>query len=123
MIQVDRCSLISVLTCLALVAPRTIAQEVAVAQVDGQVLDTTGALVPSADVTMTAGIRWEPMLFPQDIYGRGSIFSMADFLSAFNAINHTNFSNLATTFTSATFGRITAAGDPRILQFALKLNF
>ncbi len=42
---------------------------------------------------------------------------------AFNAINHTNFSNPTTTFTSATFGRITAAGDPRILQFALKLNF
>jgi hypothetical protein len=42
---------------------------------------------------------------------------------AFNAINHTNFSNPAVTFTSATFGRITAAGDPRILQFAMKLNF
>lgn len=42
---------------------------------------------------------------------------------AFNAINHSNFSNPAVTFTSATFGRITAAGDPRILQFALKLHF
>jgi hypothetical protein len=42
---------------------------------------------------------------------------------AFNAINHANFSNPTTTFTSATFGRITAAGDPRILQFALKLHF
>ena len=42
---------------------------------------------------------------------------------AFNAINHTNFSNPSATFTSATFGRITAAGDPRILQFAMKLNF
>jgi hypothetical protein len=42
---------------------------------------------------------------------------------AFNAINHTNFSNPTATFTSATFGRITASGDPRILQFAMKLNF
>ncbi len=42
---------------------------------------------------------------------------------AFNAINHTNFSNPSATFTSATFGRITASGDPRILQFAMKLNF
>jgi Carboxypeptidase regulatory-like domain len=44
-------------------------------------------------------------------------------LEAFNAINHTNFSNPAVSFTSATFGRITASGDPRILQFAMKLHF
>ncbi len=47
---------------------------------------------------------------------------------AFNVINHTNFGSPATNFTSATLGRITAtaggtAGDPRILQFALKLHF
>ncbi len=42
---------------------------------------------------------------------------------AFNAINHTNFSNPTVTLTSANFGRITAAGDPRILQFAMKLIF
>ena len=58
---------------------------------------------------------------------------------AFNAINHTNFApNLSVGISSAsvpsgsvsspnissgTFGQITAAGDPRILQFALKLVF
>jgi hypothetical protein len=42
---------------------------------------------------------------------------------AFNAINHANFMNPSVTLTSATFGRITAAGDPRILQFAMKLHF
>jgi hypothetical protein len=42
---------------------------------------------------------------------------------AFNAINHTNFGNPSATLTSATFGRITAAGDPRILQFAMKIHF
>jgi hypothetical protein len=43
---------------------------------------------------------------------------------AFNVINHTNFSltNLAVNST-ATFGRITSAGDPRIFQFAMKLHF
>lgn len=41
----------------------------------------------------------------------------------FNVINHANFSAPATNFSSATFGRITTAGDPRILQFALKLHF
>jgi hypothetical protein len=58
---------------------------------------------------------------------------------AFNAINHTNFApNLSVgissasvpsgsvsspTASSGTFGQITGAGDPRILQFALKLVF
>lgn len=31
--------------------------------------------------TVTAGVRWEPMLFPQDVFGRGSTFNMADFLN------------------------------------------
>jgi hypothetical protein len=51
---------------------------------------------------------------------------------AFNAINHTNF-NLPKTstvgvtdidgVTASNFGRLTSAGSPRILQFALKLHF
>lgn len=31
--------------------------------------------------TLTAGVRWEPMLFPQDVFGRGSTFNMSDFLN------------------------------------------
>jgi len=42
---------------------------------------------------------------------------------AFNVINHANFSAPNTSLSSANFGRITSAGDPRILQFALKLHF
>lgn len=42
---------------------------------------------------------------------------------AFNVINHTNFNAPNGTLTSTTFGRITSAGDPRILQFAMKLLF
>jgi len=41
----------------------------------------------------------------------------------FNVINHANFSAPTTNLSSAAFGRITAAGDPRILQFAMKLHF
>jgi hypothetical protein len=56
---------------------------------------------------------------------------------AFNVINHTNFvaaatgtgipgistSGISLSRSSANFGQITSAGDPRILQFALKLMF
>jgi hypothetical protein len=56
---------------------------------------------------------------------------------AFNVINHTNFSSPSQTgiqipgistgvsaaLNSTTFGRLTSAGDPRILQFSMKLIF
>ncbi len=42
---------------------------------------------------------------------------------AFNAINHANFNNPTANVSSSTFGRITSAGDPRILQLAMKINF
>jgi hypothetical protein len=42
----------------------------------------------------------------------------------FNLLNRTNFvSPRSDRLTSGTFGRLTAAGDPRILQFGLKLRF
>ena len=41
----------------------------------------------------------------------------------FNAFNRTRFGNPNTSFGSPNFGRITWAGDPRIIQLALKLNF
>jgi hypothetical protein len=42
---------------------------------------------------------------------------------AFNAINHVNYNNPTTTLSSSNFGKITAAADPRILQFVLKVKF
>src|ERR1700722_18467620 len=68
MIQVDRWARLYVAACLVLIAP-ALAQEVAVAQVDGQVLDTTGALVPSADVTMTDAARGIPHKATSDPQG------------------------------------------------------
>src|SRR5262249_49658297 len=41
----------------------------------------------------------------------------------FNLLNHTNFNNPVGNFSSANFGRIQSAGDPRILQFAAKYLF
>ena len=41
----------------------------------------------------------------------------------FNVFNNVNFRPPTTNAASAQFGRISAAADPRILQFALKLIF
>ncbi|MFN7923060.1 MAG: TonB-dependent receptor [Bryobacteraceae bacterium] len=42
---------------------------------------------------------------------------------AFNAINHTNYSNPTTNLSSANFGKILGAADPRILQVSMKFHF
>ena len=42
---------------------------------------------------------------------------------AFNALNHPNFKGVDTGFGSATFGQVNSAGDPRIMEFAMKLFF
>ena len=42
---------------------------------------------------------------------------------AFNLFNHTNFLTVGTTLGLATYGKVTATRDPRILQLALKLTF
>jgi len=41
----------------------------------------------------------------------------------FNLLNRVNFNNPVNNLRSATFGTIQSAGDPRILQFALKYSF
>jgi hypothetical protein len=42
---------------------------------------------------------------------------------AFNVFNHTNFTTVSTNYGSGSFGQITAAADPRILEFALRFHF
>lgn len=41
----------------------------------------------------------------------------------FNAFNHTNFNGVGTAFGSSTFGVVTSAHDPRIIQLGLKFYF
>ena len=41
----------------------------------------------------------------------------------FNFLNHVNFGAPVTALNSGNFGQILSAGDPRIMQFALKLGF
>jgi len=42
---------------------------------------------------------------------------------AFNLFNTVNDSNSASSFGSASFGQITSAGDPRIIQLAIRVGF
>jgi len=41
----------------------------------------------------------------------------------FNIPNHLSYTALSTTFTSATFGQVTGATDPRTMEFALRFSF
>jgi hypothetical protein len=41
----------------------------------------------------------------------------------FNVINYVNYNPPTTALNSANFGKILGAGDPRIMQFALKVDF
>lgn len=41
----------------------------------------------------------------------------------FNTFNHTNFSGVSTAFGSGNYGQVTSARNPRILEFALRLQF
>ena len=41
----------------------------------------------------------------------------------FNAINRVNLGNPNTSLTNALFGRVTSAGDPRIIQLGLRYSF
>jgi carboxypeptidase family protein/TonB-dependent receptor-like protein len=44
-------------------------------------------------------------------------------LEMFNAFNHTQFSTVGTTLGTPTFGTITAAAEPRLIQMGFKLTF
>ena len=44
----------------------------------------------------------------------------ADF---FNLFNHTNYADPNTNLTSGSFGQVIFAGNPRIIQLALRLSF
>ena len=41
----------------------------------------------------------------------------------YNIFNHTNFNGISTSLGSTTFGQVTSTRDPRLFQFALKLNY
>ncbi|MGH9199364.1 MAG: hypothetical protein ACRD1T_26995, partial [Acidimicrobiia bacterium] len=44
-------------------------------------------------------------------------------LELFNAFNHTNLTTVGTVFGTPTFGQITSAAEPRLIQMGVKLTF
>ena len=58
-----------------------------------------------------------------DVQDRAARRSMQVRWEVFNVINHVNFNAPVTALNSASFGQILTAGDPRIMQFALKFTF
>ena len=74
--------------------------------------------VAPSKITLTRGARSKHKVFT--IRERLRLQYRAEF---FNVLNHTQLNNPDTAFTDSTFGRITGARDPRIIQMALKLIF
>jgi hypothetical protein len=75
----------------------------------------------------TPGSAWGPGAFTTDLslVKRFTFSSMtADVRAeAFNLFNHTNWGLPNAGYPSSTFGSITSAGDPRVVQLALRIGF
>lgn len=66
--------------------------------------------------------RWDVSLF-KNTKLRGESMYLQFRAESFNVFNHTNFSAVGTNITLSTFGKVTSANDPRILQLGLKFYF
>jgi hypothetical protein len=69
-----------------------------------------------------------PSRFQNDVsisrtFGLGGIRTLQFRWEVFNVINHVNLNGPSTALNSSTFGQITTADDPRIMQVAFKFSF
>jgi Carboxypeptidase regulatory-like domain/TonB dependent receptor-like, beta-barrel len=98
---------------------------------ENRFFDTGAFVLPAAFTLGNAGIN--PLIGPGfwnlDL-SLGKVFTIREALNLqfraeiFNALNHPNDGSPGTTLGTASFGRITSTfGDPRVMQFGLKLVF
>jgi hypothetical protein len=76
---------------------------------------------PRGTIVGPGYFRWDTSLFKNVKFTER--LNLQFRAEAFNVLNHTNFNNPITSYTSSLFGHITTARDPRQLQLALKLLF
>ncbi len=76
---------------------------------------------PRGTIVGPGYFRWDTSLFKNMKFTER--LNLQFRAEAFNVLNHTNFNNPITSYTSSLFGHITTARDPRQLQLALKLLF
>jgi hypothetical protein len=92
-------------------------------------LDPAAYSVPAVNTpgNATPGSAWGPGALTTDIslVKRFTFnFMTADVRAeAFNLLNHTNWGMPNASYPSATFGSITTAGDPRVVQLAVRIGF
>jgi len=65
--------------------------------------------------------KWDMSLF-KNVYLTERVHAQFR-LESFNTFNHTNWSSIGASLGSSTYGLVTAARDPRIVQLALKLYY
>lgn len=65
--------------------------------------------------------EWDMSLYKNFAFGERAALQLR--LETFNTFNHTNFSGVSRSLGSGSFGKITSARDPRILQLGGRLTF
>jgi hypothetical protein len=72
-------------------------------------------------ITGPALINFDMALYKDfPIHERAGFEFRAEF---FNVFNHTNFTTISTNLGAGNFGQVTAAADPRIIEFVLRFHF
>ena len=76
---------------------------------------------PVGDIVGPGSAIWNLSLFKNVHFDESGVLQFR--AEAFNVFNHTNFTGISTTLGQTNYGQVTAAGNARIMQLALKVSF